>query len=415
MADYADLSQGVVHYVERTGKSLVLDDAANDPRLTGDAHITGARPKSVLCAPIVHTGRLTGVLYFENNLATGVFTDERLEVLSLLSAQVSISIENSKLYEQLEEHSRTLETKVAERTVELKQTNDELVASVDKIQAMQQQIIVQEKLASLGTLTAGIAHELQNPLNFVNNFSRVANELIEELGEVFGEIESGDTGAVADARELLGDIGSTNTNVLRHGTRASNIISNMLAHASSKRSERQPCPLNEVVASAVNLAYHGVRAKNADFTLQIHDEYGAEVGDVTLARAELSRVIINIVNNACYATSQKAGAQSGDPDGYVPQLWVSTSRAEGMAQVVIRDNGPGIPAVARGMIFNPSSPPSQRVKAPGSGCPSATTSWCRATRGSSRSTRSKGSTPSSSFASRPDRHRADPARHLLEP
>jgi len=351
VADYEQIPQSVVHYVQRTSKSIVLEDAGNDPRFTTDAFIAEHGPRSVLCAPIVHTGKLTGLFYFENNLATGVFTDDRLEVLSLLTAQVSISIENAKLYEQLEEHSRTLETKVEERTLELKEANGELRTSLDKIQTMQQQIIVQEKLASLGTLTAGIAHELQNPLNFVNNFSSVAVDLAGELGEVLGDLEGGGSKEDFDeARELVGELSATSTKVHGHGTRAASIIRNMLMHASNTRTEHAPCDLNEVVESSVTLAYHGVRAKNDDFRLEIVSDFDATVGDVKISRAEIARVLINVVNNACYATAQKAQSNG---DGYAPTLEVSTRRNGDTVDIRLKDNGTGIPQSVLEKVLNP--------------------------------------------------------------
>ena len=157
------LPLSLIAYVERTRKSVVINDALLDPTFSSDPYIQQHRPRSVMCSPILHKGRLTGVFYFENNLSAGAFTDARLEMLGLLSAQATISIENSKLYEKLEEYSRDLEKKVEERTRELVEKNGQLSESLVQIREMQQQIVVQEKLASLGTLTAGIAHEYPEP------------------------------------------------------------------------------------------------------------------------------------------------------------------------------------------------------------------------------------------------------------
>jgi len=344
LADSKQLGTSIVHYVERTAKSVVLEDAVDDPRFSVDPYVQANKPKSVLCAPIINKGRVIGLFYFENNLTHGVFTADRLEILGLLSSQVSISIENAKLYEQLEEHSRTLETKVVERTQELQQTNVELRDSLDQIQTMQKQIIVQEKLASLGTLTAGIAHELRNPLNFVNNFSNVQIDLAKELREVLDE------GDLEEARELVGDFEDTSGKIHGHGQRAASIIDNMLRHANSSSAEREVCDLNDVVQSAVELAYHGVKAKDDDVTLDIAAEYDDAIGQVSISRAEISRVIINVVNNACYATSKKRAARGDD---YTPQLSVRTTRANGNAEIRLRDNGVGIPPGVLEKVFNP--------------------------------------------------------------
>ena len=348
LADFERLPMSIVQYVERTGKPIVLENAGEDPRFALDAYVAEKQPRSVLCAPIVHTGRVTGVFYFENNLATGVFTDERLEVLNLLSAQVSISIENAKLYEALEEHSRTLESKVEERTRELKSANRELRESLETIQAMQERIIVQEKLASLGTLTAGIAHELRNPLNFVNNFSTVQIDLVDELGEILEE-QSADQ-VDGEVKELLADMKDTSSKIHGHGTRAASIIDNMLQHANKAQSERERCDLNEVVESSVALAYHGVRARDAAVELKLEADYDGDAGEVTISRGEISRVLINVVNNACYATVKRRETAG---NGYTPTLSVSTRSLGDRVEVRVRDNGTGIPRDVLDKVFNP--------------------------------------------------------------
>ncbi len=348
LVEFEQLPVSIVQYVERTGKPIVLEDAGKDPRFAVDPYIAEKLPRSVLCVPIVHSGRVTGVFYFENNLATGVFTDDRLEVLNLLSAQVSISIENAKLYEDLEEHSRTLESKVEERTQELESANRELRESLDTIQAMQERIIVQEKLASLGTLTAGIAHELRNPLNFVNNFSTVQIDLVDELGETLDEKSAEEVDG--EVKELLADMKETSTKINGHGKRAANIIDNMLQHANKSQSERERCNLNEVVESSVALAYHGVRARDAEVELEFESYYDGDTGQVTLSRGDVSRVLINVVNNACYATVKRRKTAGSD---YTPTLSVSTRSLGDQVEVRIRDNGTGIPRDVVDKVFNP--------------------------------------------------------------
>lgn len=341
----------VVQFAHRTGKAVVLDDAHMDPRYGADPYIAAAKSRSVLCSPIEHSGKATGLFYFENNLAPGVFTAARLEVLGLLSAQVSISIENARLYNQLEDYTKNLETKVEARTEELSNANGELRASLDEIQRMQKQIIVQEKLASLGTLTAGIAHELRNPLNFVNNFAAVNRELTSELEELLAEVKpAAGAESLTEAIEVVGEISSTSERIHDHGNRAAGIISNMLLHASNTRSEHMPADLNEVVENSVNLAYHGVKAKNQNLQLQIERDYASDAGAVSMSRAEVARVIINLVNNACYATQKRMAAEGAE---YVPQLAVSTRREGDRAVIVFRDNGTGIPHDVLGKLFNP--------------------------------------------------------------
>jgi predicted ATPase/signal transduction histidine kinase/tRNA A-37 threonylcarbamoyl transferase component Bud32 len=349
-----NVPQSLVHYVERTRKPVVLNDALRDTLFQGDAYILANRPRSVLCAPIAHQGRFMGIFYFENNLSSGVFTDARLEVLGLLSAQVSISIENSKLYEELEQHTRTLEQKVEARTLELSAKNAELTESLERIQTMQQQIIVQEKLASLGTLTAGIAHELRNPLNFVNNFSDVAQDLAKELQQSVADLDGAADKERAllldDITDLADNIRSTTERIHEHGHRASGIINTMLLHASNSRSDRAPVDVNELVASSVNLAYHGARAKDAAVELQIDADYDPAAGSVDMARAEVARVIINVVNNACYATNKK---RNRGGHLYQPTLNVATRGLHDSVEIVLRDNGSGIAQAAMDKLFTP--------------------------------------------------------------
>src|SRR5262249_48811275 len=146
---------------------VVLADAAALGDFTEDAYVRRRGPRSVLCAPLLRQGRLVGALYVENNAAPAVFTPARLTVLGVLSSQAAISIENALLYENLAEHSRTLEDKVAARTAELSTRNAELGATLARLRETQEQLVAQQKLAALGSLTAGIAHELKNPLNFI--------------------------------------------------------------------------------------------------------------------------------------------------------------------------------------------------------------------------------------------------------
>jgi GAF domain-containing protein len=151
----------IINYVVHTQENVVLNDATREGQFTRDPYIVATQPKSILCTPLLNQGKLSGILYLENNLTTNAFTRDRVETLKILSAQAAISIENSRLYAQLEDYTRTLEIKVDERTQELQEKNQELQATLQKLKATQDQIIAQEKLASLGALTAGIAHEIK--------------------------------------------------------------------------------------------------------------------------------------------------------------------------------------------------------------------------------------------------------------
>jgi histidine kinase len=334
LAEYAELPAAVVRYVERAREAVVLDDATNSETFGDDAYVARTRPRSLLCTPIVHTGRLTGVFYFENNLSTGAFTPDRLEVLSLLSAQVSISIENAELVQDLE-------GKVAERTTALESANGELRASLDQIQAMQQQIIVQEKLASLGSLTAGIAHELQNPLNFINNFSGVVVELVDDTVEVIEAGSDNPAAALTEATELLGDLRQTSARIQQHGERAAGIIGGMLAHARAASSPHGECEVNDVVEAGVRL---GAQSSGGELVVR---NYGSGVGRATVSEADIRRVVANVVENAVWAAMAK------DAPGHVPQVQVRTQGDAAAIEIRVRDNGVGMSPEVRARIFEP--------------------------------------------------------------
>jgi predicted ATPase/signal transduction histidine kinase/tRNA A-37 threonylcarbamoyl transferase component Bud32 len=344
------LPQPIVQFVQRTRRSQVVYDASLEPQLASDPYVSAAGSRSILCAPILQKGRLTGLFYFENKLIPGAFTRDRLEVLSMLSAQVAISIENARLYTQLEAYNRNLESTVEQRTQELRSANEELQRSIDKIKKMQRQIVVQAKLASLGTLTAGIAHELRNPLNFVNNFSAVQVELADDLEEVLGELGDSESEAVEEARELISDLKDTSKKVLNHGKRAASIIDNMLRHAHGSSQEREQVDINELLRTNVGLAYHGARAKNRDLVMDIVEDLADGLPPVKMSRSDIGRVIVNIVNNACDATAERAASA---PIGYRPQLQVKTRSVENGVEIRIRDNGTGIPESVLADVFSP--------------------------------------------------------------
>jgi GAF domain-containing protein len=232
------LPLSVVQYVARTRESVVLSDASNAGLFTSDSYIMAHNSKSVLCAPIVYQAKLNGLIYLENHLATGAFTPGRLEVLGVLSAQAAISLQNARLYGQLEEYSRTLEQRVADRTEELRGKNEQLRQTLRDLQEMQNRVIVQEKMASLGALTAGIAHEIKNPLNFVNNFAELSVELAQELDEELEKLQTAPDEATRElVVEILGDLKSNAQKINEHGKRADSIVRNMLLHSRGQGGE----------------------------------------------------------------------------------------------------------------------------------------------------------------------------------
>ena len=248
--------------------------------------------------------------------------------------------------------------------------NQELAALVDEIQHQknalnqtlqelrntQAQLIQSEKLASLGELTAGIAHEIQNPLNFVNNFSELSAELVEELEEE-GQKPTRDLTLEA---ELLANLKDNLHRITHHGNRASSIVKGMLEHSRTATGQRQPTDLNVLADEYLRLAYHGLRAKgkNRDgryagagpFNCELVTDFAPNLGNIEAVPQEIGRVLLNLFNNAFYAVAQRQKQQS---ENYQPTVSVSTRRENGQVEIQIRDNGMGIPDAVKAKIFQP--------------------------------------------------------------
>lgn len=238
---------------------------------------------------------------------------------------------------------------------ELRDKNEELERVLEDLKRAQDQMVMREKLAELGELTAGVAHEIQNPLNFVKNFSEVSSELIEELQEVFKE---GDGSLSEDDRslveEICGDLGSNLERITHHGLRANRIVRDMLKMGSGS-GDAQPTDINALLEEHAKLAYHSARASSDDFNITIEENYSPEVGELKVVSQDMGRVFLNIVTNACHATHDRRVRENAEEGGrvYEPSLRLSTRRTARNIEIAIRDNGGGIPDDIIGKIFNP--------------------------------------------------------------
>ena len=237
---------------------------------------------------------------------------------------------------------------------ELQGKNDQLESVLADLRRAQEQIVMREKLAALGELTAGVAHEIKNPLNFVKNFSESSGELLDELKEVLEEnadkISDDDRGLI---QEISDDLNGNLTRILSHGDRANRIVQDMLMMGRETGEER-PTDINSLLDEHTRLAYHSARATDPNFQLHIEQELGPEVGQIVVKPQDIGRVFLNIVGNACDATDEKRRAlhESGDTS-YMPTLSLFTSRGDEHIEVRIRDNGDGIPPDVADRIFNP--------------------------------------------------------------
>ena len=281
------------------------------------------------------------------DLQTPVAMEGRDEVADMASALEMFRIS------ALEAQRLNLVEQLAE---ELQEKNGALEQALDDLNAAQDRIVVQQKLAALGELTAGVAHEIRNPLNFVKNFSESSRELLEEMKETLEESEDGELDD--EQKELLqdifGDLSENMERILSHGDRANRIVEGMLMMGRESVNQ-QPTNINNLLDEHARLAYHSARAQDSNFQLDMQYELDPEIGEIQANPQDLGRVFLNMMSNACYATDERRRdlVEAGTADGYMPTLYVSSQRSEDDIVVRIRDNGMGMPPEVVEKIFNP--------------------------------------------------------------
>lgn len=246
---------------------------------------------------------------------------------------------------RIQEAQETLEAKVEDRTLDL-------ARSLDELRAAQDRLIQAEKLASLGQLTAGIAHEIKNPLNFVNNFADLSRELVQELTAALEAAGPGlDPKIRGEVAELGAMISENLSRIIQHGRRADSIVRNMLAHSREGGGERRAVDVNAVTDEALNLAYHSARAETQGFNVALERDFDPAVGRLELYPQEFTRVLLNLIGNGFYAVHKKR-LELG-PGDYQPMLRIVTRALPGRVEIRVRDNGMGIPDAVRARIFEP--------------------------------------------------------------
>lgn len=321
--------------VVRTNQVVHVHDVQNTPAyIAGGSSIRGisdvAGARTIVVVPMLREDELIGTIAVYRK-EVRPFTDKQISVVENFTKQAVIAIENARLLNELRE-----------RTMELSK-------SLDELRAAQGRLIQTEKLASLGQLTAGIAHEIKNPLNFVNNFSSISAELIDELNEVL-QTASLDGKTKDEVAELTGILRGNLEKVVQHGKRADSIVRNMLLHSREGSGEHRSADINAIVEESLNLAYHGARAERPSFNVTLQRGLDPTAGMADVYPQEIARVFLNLISNGFYAALKRKDSAA---DGFEPTVSVTTKNLGGKVEIRIRDNGTGIPPDVKEKMFNP--------------------------------------------------------------
>lgn len=252
--------------------------------------------------------------------------------------------EEERLNKVIAARKDELENLVTERTAEITKQKEELQNTLVELTATQGQLIHSEKMASLGELTAGIAHEIQNPLNFVNNFSDVNTELIAEMEEAIRQ------GNIEEVKAIANDIRDNNSKITHHGKRADAIVKGMLQHSRTSTGQKEPTDINALADEYLRLAYHGLRAKDKSFNTSYETHLDPQLPKINVIPQDFGRVILNLFNNAFYAVAER---KKKEATGYKPNVILTTRRIRDQIEIVVADNGGGIPHNILDKIFQP--------------------------------------------------------------
>jgi two-component system, NtrC family, sensor kinase len=313
------------------GRAVHVADVTNDPEhKLAEAQRLGDY-RTALAVPMLREGVPIGVLSLVRN-EVRPFSDKQVDLVTTFADQAAIAIENVRLFDEVQTRTR------------------ELAKSLDDLRTTQDRLVQTQKLASLGQLTAGIAHEIKNPLNFVNNFSGVSAELIEELQDTLKGMPLDDK-ARADINELTGTLKSNFDKVVHHGRRADAIVKNMLQHSREGSGEHRVVDINGLVEESLNLAWHGARAETQGFEIKLKQSFDPSAGAADIFPQDIRRALLNMISNGFYAASRRRAETNGGD--YEPTLTASTKSLGDRVEISIRDNGTGMQPDVKEKMFNP--------------------------------------------------------------
>ena len=313
------------------GKTTHVPDVLADAEYTQVEVQKKANYRTVLGVPLLREGNPIGVIVLLRHKIQP-FTDKQIELVEIFADQAVIAIENVRLFDDVQKRTR------------------ELAKSLKDLRTTQDRLVQTEKLASLGQLTAGIAHEIKNPLNFVNNFSGVSAELIDELQDSLADVSFNEKRR-SEITELMDTLRGNLVKVVQHGKRADEIVKNMLLHSRQGSGDHRPVDINALVEESLNLAYHGARAEKQGFNITLERSLDPAAGEADLSPQEITRALLNLISNGFYAASKRKADTNGND--YEPTLGATTRSLGDSVEIRIRDNGTGIPPEVKERIFNP--------------------------------------------------------------